>query len=172
MVSKRIICIDLGSSIFSNKNSDASYLNSIVTQYEKLCNLGYKIIAFAGPGWIGCEYFGIARSFTKNNEALLEISKRASGVNSLLLIEVILKGGLRTKSTPFYSIEELEEFARASRNWQVLVAVEHTEKIVNNFAKKIGASVVKVYSGQEKPRSTIVKFATYENILRVARERR
>ncbi len=158
MVSRKIICIDLGSVVYSKDTIDleVNALNSIADQFQELCKLGYRIVAFIGPGWVGEEYLAIAQEYSKDKKSMSAISERACRVNALLLIDVLLDRGLRTKSSPFESLVAFEEFVHVPSQWDVLVgemASIKTSDAIKTFAKRIRAeSIVRISERQEKMR--------------------
>jgi uridylate kinase len=177
MVSRKIICVDLGSAVYSKDNIDLAVdaLNGIADQCQELCKVGYRIVAFVGPGWVGREYLEIAQDYTKNRKLLSAISQRASRVNALLLIDVLLDRGLRTKSTPFESLDALEEFVHGPSQWDVLVGERtsiKTPEAIRKFAKRIRAkSIVRISEKEERIRGKISssprEYSVFrENILR------
>jgi uridylate kinase len=143
MVFKKLVCVDLGSAFNPPKRDggiDQEAIKTISDQFEEICELGFKIVAFVGPGGLGDEYVGVAQRFTKKKNELRSIEQRTSQVNALLFVDVLLRRGLRSRSKPFESGEELEDFIRRSREWDVLVAGSvGSRKAIEILARKIRA---------------------------------
>jgi uridylate kinase len=141
MASRKIICVDLGSALYPSKESgiELNAIKSIAEQFSKLCEKGYRIVAFVGPGELGEEYVGVASRFTKERKALQDTKRRTSEANALLLIDCLLSCGLQTRSTPFENNSDLDEFVRLRKNWDVLVAQELSRASSESLAASIKA---------------------------------
>jgi hypothetical protein len=129
------------------------------------------MIATIGSGGLGSEYLRIAKRVSKNRKQFVaqKIEEMAVRINSSLLTSVLLAEGFRTRSTPFETKDQLEDFARESRHWDILVAGKlfPAQASFVKFGRKLGAIIVLIRKekGKIKKQRGVVIANGYKDLL-------
>jgi uridylate kinase len=141
MIKNEIVCVELGGSINpSGSTVDLRAVDLIADEFLKLVDRRYKIIAFVGPGGLGETYLKIARKYSKKRNVLNQVQILAARVNALLLTNVLLDRGLRTRSLPTEMPVRFEEMKRQSGSWDVQIVA--AANIPPNLPRKLGAKLL------------------------------